>query len=192
MSLYGLASISHRALTTAEGRSLDRTSWTNQRIFDAAAIDFAREVYAREGRDALFVLPSYQIAVTLPVDARILVIDLSYEGDESKIADLFSGRVPGHVVVLMPNSISDTSKGRALLSAFTDYAPDAWERKTFANMSVFSFNRGHSVHSASSSVALARTLPKPGGEFRGHITGTDRSRTLTNRGREYVPSHARQ
>jgi hypothetical protein len=124
-------------LTTAKGQSLDRTSWTNQRIFDAAAVDFAREVYAREGRDALFVLPSYQMAVTLPVGARILVIDLNYEGDESKIAGLFSGRVPGSVVVLMPNRISDTSKGRALLSTFTDYGPEAWERKTFANMSVF-------------------------------------------------------
>lgn len=28
-------------------------------------------------------------------------------------------------------------KGRALLSMFRDYAPDGWERKTFANMTVF-------------------------------------------------------
>jgi hypothetical protein len=39
--------------------------------------------------------------------------------------------------VLMPNRTSDTSKGRALLSAFRDYAPNAWERKSFAEMSVF-------------------------------------------------------
>jgi hypothetical protein len=37
----------------------------------------------------------------------------------------------------MPNIISDTSKGRALLSAFKDYASNAWERKSFAEMSVF-------------------------------------------------------
>jgi hypothetical protein len=136
MALYGLGSFSYHELTTVRGQFLDSPSWTNQRIFDAAAVDFAREVYAREGRDALFVLPSYQIAVTLPVNARIIVIDLNWEA-ESKIAGRYSGRVPGHVFVLMPNTISDTSKGRALLSAFKDYASNAWERKTFAAMSVF-------------------------------------------------------
>jgi hypothetical protein len=136
MALYGLASFSYHELTTAKGQSLDRSSWTNQRIFDAAAIDFAREAYAQEGHDVLFVLPSYQIAVALPRDARIIVTDPDYDL-ESKIAGGFSGRVPGHVVVLMPNRISDTSKGGALLSAFKDYASDAWERKAFAEMSVF-------------------------------------------------------
>ena len=66
MALYGLGSFSYHEMTTAQGQSLDRMSWTNQRIFDPAAIDFAREVYAREGRESLFVLPSYQMAVTLP------------------------------------------------------------------------------------------------------------------------------
>jgi hypothetical protein len=139
MALYGVASFSYHELTTAKGQSLDRASWTNQRMFDAAAIDFAREVYAREGRDALFVLPVYgmaQMAVTLPVDARILVMYFDLE-PESAFVGRYSGRVPGHVVVLVPNSIFDTSKGRALLSAFTDYAPDAWNRKTFANTSVY-------------------------------------------------------
>ncbi len=136
MALYGLGSFSYHELATAKGQFLDRTSWTNQRIFDAAAVDFTREIYAREGRHALFVLPSYQLAVTLPLDARIIVIDLNWEA-ESKMASRYSGRVSGHVYVLMPNSISNTSKGRALLSAFRDYAPNAWERKSFAEMSVF-------------------------------------------------------
>jgi hypothetical protein len=136
MALYGLASFSSRALTAAKGQSLDRTSWTNQAIYDAAAIDFAREAYAREGRDGLFVFPSHQIAVTFPTEARIITIEL--QDPESAIAGLrYRGRFPGHVFVLIPNWISDTSKGRALLSAFTDYAPDAWERRTFANMTVF-------------------------------------------------------
>jgi len=135
MALYGLASFSYHEFTTAKGQSLDRWSWTNQRIFDASAIDFTREVYAREERDALFVLPSNQMVVTLPTDARTLVIELDSE-PEAKIGG-YSGRVPGHIVMLMPNKSSDTSKGRALLSAFTDYAPEAWERKTFADMSVF-------------------------------------------------------
>jgi hypothetical protein len=136
MAFYGLASFSYHEFTTAMGQSLDRTSWTNQRVFDGAAIDFAREAYGQEGRHALFVLPTYQIVVALPTDARIIVTDFNYDL-ESKIAGRFFGRVPGHVFVLMPNSISDTSKGRALLSAFTDYAPNAWERKSFAEMSVF-------------------------------------------------------
>jgi hypothetical protein len=139
MALYGMASFPYHELTTAKSQSLDRANWTNQRMFDAAAIDFAREVYAREGRDALFVLPLFgmaQMAVTLPVDARILVMNLDLE-PESEFVGRYSGRVRGHVVVLVPNSIFDTSKGRALLSAFTDYAPDAWNRKTFANTSVY-------------------------------------------------------
>src|SRR4026209_603789 len=40
-----------------------------------------------------------------------------------------SSDLPGHLVVLMPNSISDTDMGHTLLSAFRDYAPDAWKRK---------------------------------------------------------------
>jgi hypothetical protein len=149
MALYGLASFSYHELTTAKGQWLDRTSWTNedltnQRIFDAAAVDFLKEAFAQEGRGALFVLPSYQLAVTLPTDARILAIDFNWAMG-SDIQDLrYAGRVPGHVFVLLPNTIidaqsgtSDPSKGRALLSAFTDYASDAWERRTFANTSVF-------------------------------------------------------
>jgi hypothetical protein len=142
--LYGLASFSHRAWITANGRSLDRTSWTNQRMFDAAAIDFAREAYAQEGRDALFVLPGSQLAVTLPADARIIATDLNWQPVSVVAGSLYSGRVRGHVFMLLPNTIFDSgngvldmSKGRALLSAFTGYAPDGWERKTFANMSVF-------------------------------------------------------
>lgn len=64
------------------------------------------------------------------------VIDLDWEV-ELKIAGRYSGRVPGHVFVLTPNSISDTCKGPVQLLAFRDYAPEAWERKTFTNMSVF-------------------------------------------------------
>lgn len=143
-ALYGLASFSHRAWITSNGQSLDRMSWTNQNMFDLAAIDFIRKAYVRERRDALFVLPTYQLAVTLPTDARVLAIDLNWE-TESVIAGFrYSGRVPGHIFVLMPNTIFDgkngildMAKGPTLLSAFKDYAPNAWTRKTFANMSVF-------------------------------------------------------
>ena len=47
-------------------------------MFDTAAIDFVRQAYEQEGRDALFVLPESQLAVTLPTDARIVSIDLNW------------------------------------------------------------------------------------------------------------------
>jgi len=138
MALYGVASFSYHEFTTARGRSLDRSSWTNQRIYDAAALDFTREVYAHERRAAVFVLPSYQLAVTLPVDARILVIDLNYEGDQLRLTRGYAGRVPGHLVVLMPNREAETSWSNKLLSSFTDYPRNSWESKSFANITVFS------------------------------------------------------
>jgi hypothetical protein len=138
MVLYGFASFSSRALAAASGRSLDRLSWTNQQIYDADAIDFVREAYAREGRDALFVLPTPQIPVTLPIEARILTRDIEWGGPAASLpGSRYSGHVRGHVYVLIPNNLVDTTNARELLSAFTDYAPNAWERKTFANMSVF-------------------------------------------------------
>jgi hypothetical protein len=138
MVLYGLASFSSRALATASGRSLDRTSWTNQQIYDSDAVDFVREAYAREGRNALFVLPTPQISVTLPTGARILTRDIEWGGPAASLpGSRYSGRVPSHLYVLIPNNLVDTSRARELLSAFTDYAPDGWERKAFANMSVF-------------------------------------------------------
>jgi hypothetical protein len=149
MALFGLASVPYHQLRTAKGPWLDQKSWTNQRltnqdIFDPAAVDFLREAYAREGRNALFVLPSYQLALTLPTDARVLAMDVNW-ATKSEVQDLrYAGRVPGHVFVLLPNTIidaqsgaSDASKGGALLSAFTDYAVGAWKKKSFQNTSVF-------------------------------------------------------
>jgi hypothetical protein len=149
MALFGLASVPYHQLTTAKGPWLDQKSWTNQsltnqKIFDPAAVDFLREAYAREGRNALLVLPIYQLALTLPTKARVLAMDFNW-ATQSEVQDLrYAGRVPGHVFVLLPNTIidaqsgaSDASKGRAFLSAFTDYAVDAWKRKSFQNTSVF-------------------------------------------------------
>jgi hypothetical protein len=149
MVLYGLASFSYHELTTAKGRSLDRMSWTNQNltnqgIFDADAINFLRDAFTAEGRNAMFVLPAPQLALTLPVKARILAMDFN-EATKSGIEDLrYTGRVPGHVFVLLPNTIIDSQdgrldagKGQALLSMFRDYAPDGWQKESFANTSVF-------------------------------------------------------
>jgi len=83
-------------------------------------------------------LPTPQIPVTLPADARILTRDLEWgEPAAARPSLRYAGRVAGHVFVLLPNSLSDTSKARGLLSAFTDYPPDGWQKKKFANMSVF-------------------------------------------------------
>jgi hypothetical protein len=146
MALLGLASFSYHQLTMAKGLWLDQKSLTNQDpgVFDPAAVDFLQEAYAREGRNALFVLPSYALALTLPTDARVLAMDFNLWA-RSEVQDLrYAGRVPGHVFVLLPNTIidaqsgtSNASKGRALLSSFTDYAADAWKRKSFQNASVF-------------------------------------------------------
>jgi hypothetical protein len=145
MALFGLASFSYHQLTTAKGPWLYQKSWTNLRIFDPAAVDFLQEAYAREGRNALFVFPSHELALTLPTEARVLAMDFNLWARVSEVRDLrYAGRVPGHVFVLLPNTIidaqsetSDASKGRALLSSFTDYAADAWKRKSFQNTSVF-------------------------------------------------------
>jgi hypothetical protein len=137
MAVYGLASFSSHALSTANGRSLDRQSWTNQLIVDVAAIDFIRTAYAREDRRAVFVLPSPEIAVALPTGARVIVSQVDFQ-TESEIANRrYAGRVPGHLFVVIQNDIADTGKGRALLSSFSDYLPDAWERSTFSNTTVF-------------------------------------------------------
>jgi hypothetical protein len=144
MALYGVASFSHRAWNASNGQSLDRTSWTNQEIFDAGAIRFARQQFDLEGRNALFVLPASQLALTLPLRARILVTGLNWEPLSHVLSVRYAGRVPGHVFVLLPNTIFglangmlDMSKVRTFLSTFTDYAPDAWSSKSFANMTVF-------------------------------------------------------
>jgi hypothetical protein len=60
-----------------------------------------------EGRDALFVLPNYELAVTLPIDTRVLAIHLDWETEPDIKRFRFSGRVPGHILVLLPNTIVD-------------------------------------------------------------------------------------
>jgi hypothetical protein len=144
MAFYGLGSFLFGEYKTAKSRSLDRISWTNQRVFDAAAVNFARDTFAQEGRDALFVWPSMPLAVTLPTEARVIAIDLGWELESDIKQRRYSGRVPGHIYVFLPNTIVDIksgginmNKGLALLSAFKDYAPDAWKKRVFDTMTVF-------------------------------------------------------
>jgi hypothetical protein len=144
MAFYGLGSFLLGMYKTAESGSIDQVSWTNQVVYDAAAVDFARDTFAREGRDALFVLPSVPLVVTLPTEARVIAINLSWESESHTEQRRYSGRVPGHILVLLPNTIVDIvsgkismSKGPALLSEFKDYAPDAWKKQVFNTMTAF-------------------------------------------------------
>jgi hypothetical protein len=144
MAFYGLGSFLLGKYKTAESQSLDRVSWTSQGVYDSAAVDFARDTFAREGRNALFVLPSLPLVVTLPTEARVIAIDLGWESESDTERRRYLGRVPGHILVLLPNTIinitsgkTSMSKGPALLSEFKDYDPDAWEKRVFNTMTVF-------------------------------------------------------
>jgi hypothetical protein len=65
----------------------------------------------------------------------LIARDLNYE--QTAIVGRYAGRAPGHVVVLMPNDISDRSKDLALLSPFRDYAPKCVGKENVPGMSVF-------------------------------------------------------
>ncbi len=137
MALYGLASFSSRALAAADWHAADRLSWTNQPLVDQSAIRYLQQEYSREGREALFVIPSPDIVVTMPLEARMIFLEID-SARESRIAALrYKGRVPGHVFVLLQNRIAESAKGQALLRAFIDYDPLRWTRRTFSYSSVF-------------------------------------------------------
>jgi hypothetical protein len=144
MAVYGIASFSFRAYTAADGHALDRTSWTNQPLFDQSAIRYLQDEYLHEGRKALFVVPSPDIAVTMPLGARVLEPETGGNPApidylrEAEIAGMrFRGRVPGHIFVLLPNRIVDSGKGETLLRTFVDYDPNGWQRKLFSSSIVF-------------------------------------------------------
>ena len=82
--------------------------------------NFLREAYAREGRNALFVFPSYELALTLPTEARVFAMDFNIWARVSEVRDLrYAGRVPGHVFVLLPNTIIDAQTGLCLDSNYS-------------------------------------------------------------------------
>jgi hypothetical protein len=137
MSLYGLTSFVFHASDSASGKSLDRHSWTNQPLVDTAALDFMRQAYVRDGRRSLFVLPSVDNAVALPVGARVLVTSLDFTPDTKIAALRYSGHVPGTLFVLMQNDIADGEKGHHMLAAFRGYRSRNWKRIAFAKSSIF-------------------------------------------------------
>jgi hypothetical protein len=135
MSLYGVVSFFSRVRST-QPEEIDRYSRTRQIIVDVEAIEYARAALAREGRDALFVLPSPDIASAFPTGARTLSTQIDFEPVATVAARRYVGRVPGHVYVLMQTRLAQTVKGTLLLKRFLDYPEGAWERPQFGSTTV--------------------------------------------------------
>jgi hypothetical protein len=138
MSLYGVFSFVSRAQST-DLRQIDPYSRTRQLKVDVGAVEYARAEFAREGRDALFVLPFPDAASAFPPGARLVATrtDPELEPEARIAARKYAGRVPGPVYVLMRTRIARTAKGTLLLKEFTDYPPDAWDANQFGDTTVF-------------------------------------------------------
>jgi hypothetical protein len=91
----------------------------------------------REGRDALFVLPSAEVVVALPLGARILPTLLNFEPEDTTAARQYNGVVAGRIYVVMPSSIAAADKGRIFLTAFRNYSFSGWQIKTFGLTTIF-------------------------------------------------------
>ncbi|HEY4361167.1 MAG TPA: hypothetical protein VGN17_09370 [Bryobacteraceae bacterium] len=137
MSLYGLSSFVNR-VRMARPHEVDSYSRTRQVIVDRDALEYARAAFAREKRDALFVLPSPDVAAALPPQARILSTFMDF-ASETTVASArrTAGRVPGHVYVLMQTQEAQSALAISLLNGFADYPPNTWERHQFGSTTVW-------------------------------------------------------
>ena len=118
-------------------QDVDPYSRTHQFKVDPLALDFARGVFAREGRNAVFFLPFPDAASALPRGARFLTSSLDAESVSFLAARKYAGRARGGVYVLMRTRIAQSAKGKLLLREFTDYSPDGWSSRQFGNTTVF-------------------------------------------------------
>jgi len=135
MSLYGIVSFVNR-VHSAKPEDVDHFSQTRQVDVDLRAVEYARAAFGREGRDALFVIPSSELASELPRGARIISTHLDFEDQADIAARRYAGRVSGHVYVLIQTRLAKTVKGTLLLKSFADYPLDAWEPHQFGNTTV--------------------------------------------------------
>jgi hypothetical protein len=136
MSLYGLfLLVSHDWQANPE--QVDPYSRTRELTINVAAIDYAKGAFAREGRDALFILPHPDAANAFPPGARIVAMHIDVQSEAFIAARKFYGRVPGHVYVLMPTRTARAARGRLLLKEFADYPLYGWERLEFGGTTVF-------------------------------------------------------
>jgi hypothetical protein len=147
-TLFGCFAFAHRAWSTKYGE-IDHYSRTVQASIDRSAIEFVRTAFAREGRDALFVLPSPDAACALLPAARILSNHIEFDSEATIAARTFHGKVR-RLYVIMPTHIAESTKGILTLKEFTDYPVDLWERHIFDKTTVF-------VQGASDVVALGHS-----------------------------------
>lgn len=135
MSLFGSIAFAHRAWSTKQGQ-IDRYSRTHQPSVDESGIEFLRTEFEREGRDALFVLPSPDVACAFPPKARILSNHIEFESEATISARTYRGKVPGRLYVVLPTRIAQSVKGSLLLKEFVDYPPNTWESHSFGSSTV--------------------------------------------------------
>ena len=136
MSLYGGLAFAYRAWSTKRGE-IDHYSRTHQPVVDEVAIESLRTAFAQEGRDALFVLPSPEVANAFPPSARILLNHIEFEPEETISARTYRGKVRGRLYVIVPTGTAQSAKGTLLLKEFLDYPLDAWETRSFGTSTVF-------------------------------------------------------
>jgi len=136
MSLYGCLAFAYRASSTKRGE-IDRYSGTHQPSVDESAIELLRTAFARDGRDALFVLPSPEAACALSPGARILSNHIEFEPAEAISARTYRGKVRGRVYVVIPTRIAQSVKATLLLKEFRDYPLDKWETRSLGRSTVF-------------------------------------------------------
>jgi hypothetical protein len=136
MSLYGGLAFAYRAWSTKRGE-IDHYSRTHQPVVDEVAIESLRTAFAQEGRDALFVLPSPEVANAFPPSTRILLNHIEFEAEETISARTYRGKVRGRLYVIVPTGTAQSAKGTLLLREFLDYPLDAWETRSFGSSTVF-------------------------------------------------------
>jgi len=136
MSLYGCLAFGFREWSTNRA-GIDLYSRTYQASVDESGIEFLRTEFAKEGRGALFVVPSPEVVSTFPPGARILSNHLEFDTEETIAAQIYRGRVRGPLYIIMPTRTAETAKGLLVLQEFKDYSTDAWEKRSFGNSTVF-------------------------------------------------------
>jgi hypothetical protein len=135
-ALYGVASFVSRTAATLSAGHIHAASRTNQPIVSAAALEFLNSAHAREGRAALFVLPSPDVALALPRDARVLVRTFDFMTVEEIQRRRYRGAVEGAVHIAIQRRNAEGPKGEAARAAFAD-APGAWAFRDFGETRVY-------------------------------------------------------
>jgi hypothetical protein len=136
MSLYGCFAFAYRAWSMKRAE-IDRYSRTHLPSVDERGIEFLRTEFAKDGRDALFLVPSPDVVSAFPPSARILSNHVEFDTETEISAKTYRGKVPGSLYVIMPTRIAQSPKGPLVLREFTDYSFGAWEARNFGNSTVF-------------------------------------------------------